>query len=139
MGITSKVFGELLLKGIIIGSYGLEVNDNDSDLDIVISKKNLPKTFEDDYETVDPSKYFNVMPMKNIWLYKKVFIGLPFIKAIEMDILVYDDETEIKAIEKIIDAMKSTIDRDTLKNKESRITLFESIMLLNYPHLFKKI
>ena len=104
--------------GILIGSRALGVENDDSDWDIVILEKNLPYRFLNHDRYKDPSDYLNVFPMGNINL----------LRLYKLDIIIYDEEEDIKAIQDALEYIKG-YSKDDLKFKSSRIQLFEAALL----------
>ena len=118
MTLQEQVYELLGYGGVLIGSRALNVDDKESDYDIAIKRRDLPKQYNK-CQLFDPSCYFSVLPLHNSSL----------IREQDLDILVYDNGHDFNAIKTAIEITKK-IPVELLKDKSFRVIAFENALKL---------
>jgi len=103
-----------------IGSSAL-FDDNNTDYDFICYEKHITNFIIDRTFAFDIKNYVNVLPIGNGWLFKT--------DNGNIDILVYDDERDVKVLKKTMSFLLSQLHllEDFLRDKDNRFALFESV------------
>lgn len=113
---TTREILDTLPNYLIIGSRGLGVATKDSDLDIAMLWKDLPKYLNDN-KVKDIRNYFNYLPLGNSGL----------IRLEKLDILLFEEQSDLNILKQSMSDLK-VVPWYLLEDKTTRIHLFEQIL-----------
>ena len=110
------------------GSRALDVATAKSDYDFAISAKNAKNLNLDSSYKIDPAIYFKYLPCihKSVLYYK-----VPTTDNNYLDLLVLPTDADVLTVSKSISFLKNSTTKKTLKNKYSRIQLYERQLAYN--------